>query len=104
MNCFQRKTRIDAPGSGAGPFQAGSARAAPGMSSNPAAPDCRTRRLVTSAMLSSLVGAAKRFFLSESYPACERAPRRGAFSFSCAAVSRSRLGAWIGAAILARAP
>jgi hypothetical protein len=63
MNCFQRKTRIDAPGSGAGPFQAGSARATPGMSSNPAAlPDCRILRLVTSAIWSSLAGAAKRFF------------------------------------------
>jgi hypothetical protein len=64
MNCFQRKTRIDAPDSGAGPFHAGSARAAPpGNSSNPAAPpDCKTRRLVTSAMSSSLDDAAKRFF------------------------------------------
>jgi hypothetical protein len=58
MNCFQRKTRIEAPDSGAGPFQVGSARATPGMSSNPAAPDCKTRRLVTSIMSSSLAGAA----------------------------------------------
>src|SRR3984957_10091492 len=65
MNCFQRKTRIDAPGSGAGPFQVGSARASPGMTSNPAAPpDCKTRRLVMSAISSSLGGATKRFFRS----------------------------------------
>src|SRR3984957_2971878 len=39
MNCFQRKTRIEAPDSGAGPFHVGSARAAPpGTRSNPAAP------------------------------------------------------------------
>src|SRR3984885_5230864 len=55
MNCFQRKTRIEAPDSGAGPFQVGSARATPGMRSNPAAPpDCKTRRLVMSAISSSL--------------------------------------------------
>src|ERR1700735_5150384 len=63
MNCFQRKTRIDAPGSGAGPFQVGSARAAPGMSSNPATPpDCKTWRLVTSTMSSSLGGARSASF------------------------------------------
>src|SRR5271154_6875661 len=56
MNCFQRNTRIDTPGSAAGPFQVGSARATPGMSSNAAAPpDCKTRRLVMSAISSSLV-------------------------------------------------
>ena len=59
MNCFQRKTRIEAPDSGAGPFQVVSARATPGMSSNPAAPpDCKIRRLVTSIISSSLAGAA----------------------------------------------
>ena len=64
MNCFQRKTRICAPGSSAGPFQVGAARATPpGNSSKPAAvPDCKTRRLVMSTMSSSLGGAAKRFF------------------------------------------
>src|SRR3984957_987490 len=64
MNCFQRKTRIEAPDSGAGPFQVGSARATPpGRSSKPAAlPDCKTRRLVMSTMWSSLAGARKRFF------------------------------------------
>src|SRR5277367_5755784 len=70
MNCFQRKTRIEAPDSGAGPFQVGSARATPGMSSNPAAPpDCKTRRLVMSAMSSSLGGATKRFFRSSLHRA-----------------------------------
>src|SRR5580704_12927884 len=65
MNCFQRKTRIEAPASGAGPFQAGSARATPCMRSNPAAPpDCKTRRLVMSTISSSLGGATKRFFRS----------------------------------------
>src|ERR1700722_10347920 len=63
MNCFQRKTRIEAPDSGPGPFQAGSARATPGMRSNPAAPpDCKTRRLVMSAISSSLGGARSASF------------------------------------------
>jgi hypothetical protein len=63
MNCFQRKTRIEAPDSGAGPFQVGSARATPGMRSNPAAPpDCKTWRLVMSAILSSLDGARNASF------------------------------------------
>src|SRR5580692_5414760 len=67
MNCFQRKTRIEAPDSGPGPFQAGSARATPGMRSNPAAaPDCKTRRLVMSAMSSSLAGAREALLLIES--------------------------------------
>src|ERR1700678_2671248 len=70
MNCFQRKTRIEAPDSGPGPFQVGSARATPGMRSNPAAPpDCRTRRLVMSAMSSSLAGTTKRFFRLRLHPA-----------------------------------
>ena len=60
MNCFQRKTRIDAPDSGAGPFQAGCAPATPGKSSAPAAPaDCKICRLVMSTMSSSLDGAAR---------------------------------------------
>jgi hypothetical protein len=63
MNCFQRKTRIEAPASGAGPFQAGSARATPGMRSNPAAlPDCKTRRLVMSTISSSLAAARSASF------------------------------------------
>jgi hypothetical protein len=59
MNCFQRKTRIEAPGSGAGPFQVGAARATPPGRSNrlAAAPDCRALRLVMSPTFSSLVGA-----------------------------------------------
>src|ERR1700758_2042398 len=41
MNCFQRKTRIEAPDSGAGPFQVGSALATPPGSNRAAAPpDC----------------------------------------------------------------
>jgi hypothetical protein len=60
MNCFQRKTRIDAPGSGGGPFQVGAARAAaPGRSNSPAAPpDCKICRLETSITSSSLAHAA----------------------------------------------
>src|ERR1700674_5751142 len=70
MNCFQRNTRIEAPDSGPGPFQAGSARTTLGMSSNPPAPpDCKTRRLVMSAISSSLGGATKRFFRSRLHRA-----------------------------------
>src|SRR5579871_1221303 len=60
MNCFQRNTRIDAPGSGAGPFQAEAARAPPPGSIRrlAAAPDCRTCRLETSTTSSSLAHTA----------------------------------------------
>ena len=59
MNCFQRSTRIDAPGSGGGPFQVGAARATPPGSRRPRrAPDCRTCRLETSTTFSSLAHAA----------------------------------------------
>ena len=57
MNCFQRSTRIEASGSGAAPFQVGSATAvllrsilAPAA----AAPDVINFRLVISRMISSL--------------------------------------------------
>src|SRR5271166_1578981 len=62
MNCFQRNTRIEAPGSGARPFQVGAARATPpGRSSSPAAaPDCSALRLVMSPTFSSLAGALAR--------------------------------------------
>jgi hypothetical protein len=63
MNCFQRKTRFEAPDSGAGPFQLRAARATPPGGSNPAAAaDCKTRHLVMSTMSSSLGAVAKRLF------------------------------------------
>ena len=56
MNCFQRKTRSWAPGSGGGPFHVGAARAPfPDRRNAPAAaPDCNACRRVISLMSTSL--------------------------------------------------
>ena len=89
MNCFQRKTRIEAPASGAGPFQAGSARAAPGTRSNPAAPpDCKTWRLVKSANIILPCARHEALRSIETTPGYERTPRRRGFRISCSTVSR----------------
>src|SRR5580704_1219755 len=97
MNCFQRKTRIEAPASGPGPFQAGSARATPGMRSNPAAPpDCKTRRLVMSTISSSRGGATKRFFRSRLHRAAtgRQGVAQSAFrALRFGACARRRIGA-----------